>query len=123
MIKSEVNNKKWEIILDNQEKRYSCYYSEGNKHSLCPHQDNCILNESVAKIYSEIDENKIKIKNLKQIYDIATDLHKQENIPYNKTFNGFEPKKNILERKILEKKNKENYKKLKEITTKKGGYL
>ena len=116
---NEVINKKWELILSHQEKKYTCYYSPGEKHSLCPHQDTCILNKEVAAAYGKIQQNKQEIKYLKQIYDDAIDHYKETN---ESIYVGFTPKKNMLQRKILENEIKKNYKKLKEIKTKKGGY-
>lgn len=114
-----MNDKIWELRLANQEKKYTCYYSPKEKHSLCPHQDNCILNKEVANIYAEIDQNKREIKNLKRIYDDSINHYKETG---ESMYVGFTPKSNTLQRMILKNKNDENYKKLKKIKTKKGGY-
>lgn len=116
---NEIKDKIWELRLLNQEKKYTCYYSPKEKHSLCPHQETCILNEEVANTYAEIDQNKQKIKNLKKIYDDAITHYKNTG---ESMYVGFTPKNNTLERKVLENKNRNNYRKLKELKTKKGGY-
>ena len=79
MSDNEVTNKKWELILQKQEKKYTCYYSPNEKHSLCPHQETCILNQEVAKTYAEIQKNKHEIKHLKKIYDEAIGPYKKNN--------------------------------------------
>ena len=119
MTDNELINKKWELRLQNQEKKYTCYYSPNEKHSLCPHPETCILNQEVAKVYGEIQQNKDKIKYLKKIYDDAIDHYMETN---ESMYVGFTPKNNTLERKILENKNRKNYQKLKELKTKSGGY-
>lgn len=116
---NNVTNKKWELIRQKQEKKYTCYYSPNEKHSLCPHQETCILNQEVANTYAEIQQNKQKIKYLKKIYDAAIDHYKNTN---ESTHVGFNPKTNTIKRKILENKNRKNYQKIKELKTKKGGY-
>ena len=119
MTENEINEKTWELRRLHQQIRYTCFYSPNEKHSLCPNQETCILNEEVANAYNEIKKNKQEIKLLKKIYDDSIAHYKKTNQP---AYVGFNPKSNTLRRMLLEKKNKEHYRRLKEIKTKKGGY-
>ena len=120
MNNAEVSRKKWEVIMSNLERKFTCYYSPNEKHALCPHQESCILNKEFADTYAEINQNKKQIKELKNIYDDSIEDFKKTN---KGNYVGFSPKSNVLNRKILEHKNKKNYQKLKELKTKKGGYI
>lgn len=119
MSNNEIIDKKWELIHEKQEQRFTCYYSPNEKHSLCPHPQTCILNKEVADIYDDIKSNKNEIKYLKRIYDDAIDHYKETG---ESTYGGFTPKSNTLQRMILENKNKKNYRRLKELKTKEGGF-
>lgn len=116
---NEVTTKTWELRRLHQEMKYTCFYSPNEKHSLCPNQETCILNEEVANAYDEIKKNKQEIKSLKKIYDDSITHYQKTNQP---SYVGFTPKSNTLQRMVLEQKNKKHYRRLKEIKTKQGGY-
>ena len=119
MKKKEVNQKKWELIHENNQKRYTCYYSPNERHSLCPHQEKCLLNEDYINILSEIQQNKKEIKNLKMIYDDAIDNYKKTG---DSDYVNFNPKNNVIQRRMLEMYNKKNYQRIRNLKTKPGGF-
>lgn len=121
-INEEIIQKKWERIYDKQENKFTCYYDEYNHHKLCPHPY-CILDKEFQKIHAAITQDKKQKKILENIYRDVVKLKKEQpNKSFSKMYVGFNPRENRIKRRLLEINIKKNYKRLKALKTKKGGY-
>jgi len=122
-ISKDISQKKWERIHNRSVDEFTCYYDEHNHHDLCPHQQHCILNKEFQELHAQIRKDKQEKKNLEKIYKEVIQIKMEK--PYKKSselFVGFTPKQNRITRAMLDKNIRKNYKKLKELKTKKGGY-
>lgn len=122
-INKQIQQKKWEKINHKSADSFTCYYDEYNHHDICPHQHQCILSKEFQELRSKITQDKMKKKQLEEIYRDVARLKKQH--PEKKVsefYVGFNLKQNRIERMMLKNNIIENYKKLKNLKTKKGGF-
>ena len=122
-INKDILQHKWNRLNDNIDDNLTCHYDEHNHHSLCTHQQHCILNKEFQRLHAQIQKDKEKKKQLKKIYESAIEL-KIENLDkkYSDLYVGLNLKENRIERQVLKKNIAKNYRKLKDLETKQGGY-
>ena len=122
-INKEITQKKWDNFSQSKNDKFTCYYDEYNHHELCPHPEQCILDQKFQRLYVSIQNNKKQKKNLEKIYTQAIELKKENpEKQYSELFYGLSFTKNNVERATLTRKIKQDYEKLRELKTRKGGY-
>ena len=122
-INKEISQQKWDKIHDKNVDEFTCYYSPGSGHDLCPHPDHCILNKEFQRLHAQIQKDKHEKKKLEEIYKNVTELlNKYPKKKFNKFYVDFSPKQNRVKRMALKKNIGKNLKQLKDLKTKKGGY-
>lgn len=122
-INKEISQQKWDRIHNKTVDEFTCHYCPGVGHDLCTHPTHCILNKDFQKLHGEIESDKAQEKLLKEIYEDALEL-KRENPEreYNDFYLNFTPKSNRIKRSVLRRSIRKHYAELKNLKTKKGGY-
>ena len=64
-MRKKITNNKYKTLNKTKQIQHTCEYSEGEKHSLCTHKNNCILKIN-RQINDEINFKQKELKNLKK---------------------------------------------------------
>ena len=122
-INKEISQQKWDRIHNKTVDEFTCYYSPGSGHDLCPHPNHCVLSKDFERIRGKIQRDKEELKLLEEIYEEAINLKKEfPDKDYDALFVGFNPKDNRIRRGMLKKSIRNSYKELRELNTEKGGF-
>ena len=122
-INNEISQQKWDRIHNKTVDEFTCYYSPGSGHDLCPHPEHCILNKEFQYLTGKIRWEKDYVQKLECIYEDAIEL--KQNHPekdYNELYADFDPKVNRVKRAVIQRSIRQSYKDLKFLKTKKGGF-
>ncbi|WP_296789499.1 hypothetical protein [uncultured Methanobrevibacter sp.] len=122
-INKEISQQKWDRIQNKTVDEFTCYYCPGVGHELCTHPQHCILDKEFQRLRGKIQSEKAEEKQLKEIYEDALEL-KRENPEreYDDFYLNFTPKANRIKRSVLRRSIRKHYAELKDLKTNKGGY-
>ena len=122
-INKEISQQKWDRIQNKTVDEFTCYYCPGVGHELCTHPQHCILDKEFQRLRGKIQSEKAEEKQLKEIYEDALEL-KRENPEreYNDFYLNFTPKSNRIKRSVLRRSIRKHYAELRDLKTNKGGY-
>lgn len=122
-INKEISQQKWDRIQNKTVDEFTCYYCPGVGHELCTHPQHCILDKEFQRLRGKIQSEKAAEKQLKEIYEDALEL-KRENPEreYDDFYLNFTPKSNRIKRSVLRRSIRKHYAELKDLKTNKGGY-